>query len=268
MKAKAIVQSMLGLFDMALIRRSSLEKINQHLAAVDDIELLKMLPAAHAENLINHLNNSKSQFRQDLFVLSQLNFKKNGYFVEFGATNGIDLSNTHLLEKQFAWTGILAEPARCWHNDLELNRSAVIEHDCVWKDSNSILTFNEADFPELSTINRYSNNDSHGWRRKRGKKYDVKSISLNDLLEKYHAPKIIDYLSIDTEGSEYDILSSFNFEKYTIRVITCEHNYTTMRTKIFGLLSEKGYTRKFVSLSKVDDWYVKESDISLIPPIG
>jgi len=45
------------------------------------------------------LANSKSQLRQDLFVLSQLGFKRGGFFVEFGATNGIDLSNSYLLDK-------------------------------------------------------------------------------------------------------------------------------------------------------------------------
>ena len=54
------------------------------------------------------LQESKSQLRQDFIALSELDFKMNGYFVEFEATNGIDLSNTYLLEKCFGWTCILA----------------------------------------------------------------------------------------------------------------------------------------------------------------
>ena len=76
---------------------------------------------------------------------------------------------------------------------------------------NKILTFNEVG--ELATIDDFSNSDLHAKARVNGKKYKVKTISLEDLLDKYNAPKIIDYLSIDTEGSELDILSSFNFEK-------------------------------------------------------
>jgi hypothetical protein len=54
------------------------------------------------------LEKSKAQLRQDLFVLSETHYKRNGYFVEFGAANGIDLSNTYLLETEFSWSGILA----------------------------------------------------------------------------------------------------------------------------------------------------------------
>ena len=48
-------------------------------------------------------------------VLDQLNFKKNGFFVEFGAGNGEKFSNTFLLEKNFNWNGILAEPCKSFH---------------------------------------------------------------------------------------------------------------------------------------------------------
>ena len=53
---------------------------------------------------------SKSQYKQDIFVLSELGFKRNGFFVEFGATDGLDLSNTYLLEKQLAGMGYLQNP--------------------------------------------------------------------------------------------------------------------------------------------------------------
>ena len=77
-----------------------------------------------------------------------------------------------------------------------------------------------------------------------------------DLLKKYDAPNEIDYISIDTEGSEYEILSKFDFAKYRFKVITCEHNFTPMRESIYKLLTTNGYRRKFFALSRFDDWYV------------
>ena len=61
---------------------------------------------------------------------------------------------------------------------------------------------------------------------------------------------------MDTEGSEYEILSAFNFDKYKFRVITFEHNFTDNREKIFKLLTDKVYVRKNMDISRFDDWYV------------
>jgi len=77
-------------------------------------------------------------------------------------------------------------------------------------------------------------------------------------LKKHQAPKEIDYLSIDTEDSEYDILTNFHFSEYKIKVITVEHNFTAMREKIYDLLTRNGYERKYENLSRWDDWYIKK----------
>jgi FkbM family methyltransferase len=244
-------------FDIGIAKHSAIEELRARAGAADDLALLKTLPREHAPQLLGHLQSSKSQLRQDLFVLSELGFKSNGFFVEFGATNGVDLSNTHLLEKEFGWTGILAEPARCWQQALRSNRSASIESNCVWKDSVSTLKFNEVALAELSTVQEFSGSDVHARTRQNNKTYEVKTISLHDLLAKHGAPAQIDYLSVDTEGSEFEILSHFDFGKHSFRVITCEHNFTPMREKIFDLLSRHGYIRKFEALSRFDDWYVK-----------
>jgi FkbM family methyltransferase len=201
---------------------------------------------------------SKSQLFQDLIVLLATGMKRDGYFVEFGATNGVDLSNTFLLEKNFGWKGILAEPARIWHDDLRRNRSASIDFSCVWSESDESIRFCETPEPEFSTIQDFAADDFHAKSRRNGSEYEVPTISLMDLLEKHAAPNHIDYLSIDTEGSEYDILASFDFQKYDISIITCEHNHNANRKKIFELLTSKGFERRFVSMSNFDDWYFKQ----------
>ena len=212
-----------------------------------------MLTQDYIDNL---QSKSKSQLNQDMFVLAELGFKKDGYFVEFGATNGVDLSNTYLMETELGWTGILAEPAHVWRDDLHKNRKCHIDTDCVWFESGKTLRFTEPEAAELSTINVFAGLDEHAAARFFGKKYEVNTISLVDLLNKYSAPKEIDYLSIDTEGSEFEILNAFDFDAYKIKVITCEHNYTPMREEIYKLLTSKGYTRKYTEFSNFDDWYV------------
>jgi FkbM family methyltransferase len=211
----------------------------------------------HAVPLLRLLRSSKAQLFQDLFVLSELDLKRDGFFVEFGATNGVDMNNTHLLENGFGWKGIISEPAKCWHPALMNNRKCHIDTDCVWRESNATLTFLETSGGEFSTIDSFTSSDKNARFRKRGVRYTVKTISLQDLLNKYEAPEIIDYLSIDTEGSEYEILSDFDFARYQFRVITCEHNFSPRREQIFSLLTEKGYVRKYEQYSQFDDWYVK-----------
>lgn len=210
-----------------------------------------------ANVMLNYYESSKSQLRQDLFVLGELDFKKNGYFVEFGATDGESLSNTYLLEKGFEWTGILAEPANTYSNAILKNRPASkIDRRCVWSTSGEILEFNETLMPELSTLEIAKPDDEHSVARINGKKYQVETISLEDLLKFHDAPKHIDYLSIDTEGSEFDILNAFDFSAYKFSVITCEHNHTSARWKIKALLESKGYENVHDGISDCDDWYV------------
>ena len=105
------------------------------------------------------VSSSKSQLFQDLFVLDTLKYKTHGYFVEFGATNGKDLSNTYLLEKNFSWDGILAEPGINWHRELTLNRKSYVSTKCVWRTSGEMINFNQTVFPEFSTIESFTNFD-------------------------------------------------------------------------------------------------------------
>lgn len=228
------------------------------------IELLnsmeeKLVSACTAKSIFFALSHSTSQLGQDLLALMLSGFKHQGYFVEFGATNGKDLSNTYLLEKEYGWNGILAEPAISWHKHLKENRNCDLEFRCVWKESNAKLMFNEVPYLELSTIDTFSNADMHLQDRKFGKRYLVETITLNELLVQYSAPYFIDYLSVDTEGSEFEIMKSFDFSKHQFAFISCEHNFTSNRESIVKLLDSKGYKRILKDVSKFDDWFVNES---------
>jgi FkbM family methyltransferase len=129
----------------------------------------------------------------------------------------------------------------------------------VWSSSGATLKFYEVEVGELSTIDAFSAGDSFRQARNAGRTYDVQTISLDDLLEAHGAPQLVDYLSIDTEGSELEILRSFDFSRRAFAVITCEHNYTAAREQIHELLSSKGYRRKHQELSEFDDWYVRNA---------
>lgn len=200
---------------------------------------------------------SRSQVFQDAFVLWVTNEKRGGFFCEFGATNGVDLSNSHLLETGFGWRGICAEPARNWHEALRRNRpGAIIETECVWSASGERLAFSESPRGELSTLETFRGADEHAHRRRSAVSYEVTTISLNDLLERHGAPEAFDYLSVDTEGSELAILEAFDLERWRPTVVSVEHNYTANRDGILAVMERAGYRRVLTGVSLFDDWYL------------
>lgn len=256
---KNTIRYILSFFGITVIKKANFDKIlndiNELRIQSRKLTLLESNQSnEHKTLFIEFFEKSKSQLLQDLFVLSTLQFKENGFFIEFGAADGIKFSNSWLLEKHFHWQGILAEPARSWHKDLEKNRKSKIETKCVWSTSNETLSFSEDTVAELSTLTKFDNDSNK--LKTRLDHYKVMTISLNDLLLIHNAPNEIDYLSIDTEGSEFDILNAFDFQKYKIKIITCEHNFTPQREQIFALLSQNGYKRVFEEISSFDDWYV------------
>jgi FkbM family methyltransferase len=212
---------------------------------------------------MSNLLHSKSQIFQDLYVLFKLKSKRNGFFVEFGAAGGVNGSNSYLLEKELAWKGILAEPFPIWHENLAKHRDVIIDHRCVWSQTGAQLEFLGTEHaPEIATLLSFKDQDGHNANRSLSQNIiTVTTVSLNDLLDQYSAPQDIDYLSVDTEGSEFEILSHFDFNKYRPRVITVEHNLIQeAREKLFKLLTGKGYVREFEEFSSFDDWYYLPSE--------
>jgi len=207
---------------------------------------------------------SQAQLFQDLLVVFLLKGKQQGFFVEIGAADGVYLSNTLILERDFQWTGILSEPACGWHAALKANRKASIDFRFVWANSRERLEFKETESRDLSTLSSLTDRDFNQLERAIGTTYLVDTISPNELLSEHNSPRGIDYLSIDTEGTEFAILQAFDFSRHDIKVITIEHNYVEPdREQIKQLLTANNFVRIFESLSQFDDWYVQKSLIGL-----
>jgi FkbM family methyltransferase len=203
-------------------------------------------------NLLNYISLYKkfsfSERFQDLVFDFILN-KKKIFFLEFGACDGITASNTYYFEKYRKSKGILLEPNKFYHKNILLNRKrSKIYFQCVDINSAKKKEFFEHKISSHSSVVRpYFEN----YKRS----YFVETISLNDLLSKNNI-KFIDFLSIDTEGSEYDLLNSLNFKQYKILTICVEHNFNLKKRKnIFNLLSKYNYKRVFEDFSAYDDFY-------------
>lgn len=214
---------------------------------------------------INGINEINSQLYQDMFAAFIINKNFEKSFLEFGATDGINLSNTYLLEKKFNWNGALSEPSPQWHSKLFNNRSnSKIITDCVWSKSGIQLEFFVSEVGVLSTINNFKESDKKSMpgnteaRIKNGHIVKVNTISLNDLIDKYFDCVSPTYISIDTEGSEFEILEKLDFKKHRPKVFTIEHNFTELQQKIDGLMEKNYYKRIFDKITAFDAWYISE----------
>lgn len=177
--------------------------------------------------------------------------KREGFFVEFGACDGIRISNTLIFEKKFGWRGILAEPGREWLTDLKRNRACAIDTRCVMGQSGGTIAFFEAPANQLqsSAVAEHMDID-------RRSSYKVETVSLHDLLVQYDAPSYIDFISVDVEGAEFDVLEPFPFDKYRFGLLCVEHHQPHEEARIKALLESKGYRQAFRNISEFDGWYV------------
>ena len=129
-------QNILSRFGIAVIRQKTVTELvfaQREMSRTHQFHrfCLKLTPEALRQSLLMYPH-IKSENFQDIFAMLVLQKQKNGFFVEFGATDGIEGSNTYFMEKTLGWSGILAEPGRCWHERLNDNRTAYISHKCVW----------------------------------------------------------------------------------------------------------------------------------------
>lgn len=196
----------------------------------------------------------ESQLGQDAWVLNMLGSIRDGVFVDFGATDGRQLSNTWVLEKEYDWRGICAEPNPIWWDLLGANRQCSIDHRAVWTTTGDHVPFLSTIVPEIATIEQCQPKDRNAASRSQAESILVETVSLDDLVDEYVAKPVIDYLSIDTEGSELAVLNAYSWSK-PIRLITVEHNYTAAKQDIDKLLTGLGYVEMLPHLSLWDAWY-------------
>lgn len=195
---------------------------------------------------------SYSQLGQDLQVIKKYGNQKKGFFVEVGAADGIKLSNTYLLEL-IGWQGICIEPMPDSYAKCLINRpKSKCYSDAVYSSDGLVFEFNIANSELLSGITQHI--DRHKNSLIGGKKINVTTRTLTSILDSTSAPNFIEYLSLDTEGTEFEILKGIDFDKYKFGIIDIEHNFIEpRRTEMRNYLISKGY--KYVGENKWDDRY-------------
>jgi FkbM family methyltransferase len=191
--------------------------------------------------------NSFNQCGQEVWVRSMLSNKRNGFFLDIGAYDGVESSNTYYLEKELGWSGICIESNPNYFPKLQSTRSSI----CVNK-----AVMNYKGLASFNGINTYAHENGAN---------SVECDFLHNILIENNSPKIIDYASFDIEGHEFSVLESFPFQIWNINLMTIEHNLYLVgdgpKNKIFNLLSSLGYARVVDNVccpqGPYEDWYAK-----------
>ena len=105
------------------------------------VNVSKVSKLTHPEALISMVKDSKSQIGQDLWVANHLNLKREGFFVEVGAFDGMNLSNTWLLENSLDWKGIVIEPSYYSYSKARVCRNCLVVNKFISNESNSEVFF-------------------------------------------------------------------------------------------------------------------------------
>lgn len=153
--------------------------------------------------------------------------KENGYYVEVGGLNGVINSQSFIFEKILKWDGIIVEPNPFWKDELSKYRKCNVSNNAISNVEGTAL-FECRSNHGFSGLK--SNTSDARWSDIESE-IEVQTTTLSKLFDTYNAPEIIDWVSIDVEGSEIDILSEYFSEKrkYKINLLnfeTYQHYYT------------------------------------------
>lgn len=193
------------------------------------------------------------QAGQDLWVIGEVfNEKRGGFFVDIGAHDGLELSNTYLLECRYGWDGICIEANPDSFRQLQKNRSVT----CV-----GVCLDSEPGFVEFAKkgmrggiIRTNCDNTERG-----SDVIQIATETLDSVLAQHSAPRKIDYISIDVEGAEDRVLRGFDMNSYHVTCLTIERPSEEVRALLarHGLVLIKeipGLDCFYLHESHVDEW--------------
>ena len=188
--------------------------------------------------------------KNDQWAAEVLDYKKEGYFIEIGACSGIRNSMCYSLEKYLDWNGIAVEPhSKYWKECKEIRKIPV--NACIYDFDGEIDYLEcEGKIPErgwvaegLSGIPHHLAPHHKHYHDRFGKLVKKQCISPSTLLSTYNAPNQIDFLAIDVEGAELNILTAWPWEEYPVTLISVESGTEKSELMIEEYLATQNYSR-------------------------
>jgi FkbM family methyltransferase len=200
---------------------------------------------------------SYSQWGEDLAVWEFFDRAPRGFFVEVGANEPTNLSQTFLLE-QNGWEGILVEPQpACCERLRKLRpKSTVVQAACGSPAQKGKALFRVASHTDRSLLAGLEPDGDVEFTDS----ITVDLLTLDEVLEKAGNPRV-DFLSIDVEGGELEVLSGFSLAKRAPALVLLEDHVENLRLHSYM----KSHAYKLVRRTGSNNWYVP---VSTSFPVG
>eukprot|EP00977_Amphora_coffeiformis_P001331 scaffold278_cov195-Amphora_coffeaeformis.AAC.16 len=198
-----------------------------------------------------------SQHGQDVAVMQALDYWQNkpGFFVDLAANDAVWASNTYTLEQHFDWRGICIEANPIyWHKLAYRHCHAVGAIVGNAKAPNEVLPVHLSADRIKAPLGGIVGDQFDNKKPQKGEKVLRYTVPLATILERFQAPKVIDYLSLDVEGAEWFIMGNFDFDKYQFQVLTIERPSEELQI----LLGSHGY-RKIYDIARGDTLWAHAS---------
>jgi FkbM family methyltransferase len=206
-----------------------------------------------------------SQFGEDKILFEMFQRKTSGFCVEVGANNGIDDSTSLFFEK-IGWKCILVEPNPSLCQNIRDVRNALLYEYAASNQSETRTLYvveGASRSDGMSTIS--TNEEVHASIKNHGfasSAVQVRTMTLDSMLLDAQINCDIDFISIDVEGHEYEVLEGFSIEKWKPGVILIEDNSNFENNNVNRYLKKYGYVR--FMRTGVNDWYAPKSNKQLV----
>ena len=195
------------------------------------------------EKILNLDLSSTSQFGQDLFLFQNI-FRywpmsgKRGFYVDSGANDAIEFSNTYFYDICLGWDGLCIEPEKKYHEKLRKQRSCSLVPECISK------TRERVNMVHAGVSSSVNGADSAG---------DTQCDTFESILARYNRTTV-DLWSLDVEGYELRVLRSVNFSAVDVRVALVEEIWSCTR-ELDRVFTDNGFY-KYQQMA-IDAVYVK-----------
>jgi len=205
---------------------------------------------------------SKSQCRQDL-IIGLINQWNPGAIIEVGATDGLLLSNSLMLEQYLDWEAVLVEPGRYWRDKLKFNRpSATLVFDAAFHSPNVSLSFTETEYAELSGFTTLLPKDFWSGERENAVNYSVNTTTLDQICDNHSMNGKFLAVTVDIEGGELEALRGFtkNLSQANLLIIENNENVETIFS-LDEILLNQNFTRLVWPFESFDSWYLRDDSL-------